>query len=148
MRNLEAYGAEFDDVMWSGDGLERYESALTKIKDIYDSTNDKGLKERLGNIIDQSNLDDFENNLENLTEDKVIHIEFEYNLAQLDSDIAELEANAANSDGQNVKDNAALLAKKQTRRETAEKYLTEERGMVIPPFILFAMCVTSFLMIT
>lgn len=132
MRNLEAYGAEFDDVMWSGDGLERYESALNKIKDIYDSTNDKGLKERLGSIIDQSNLDDFENNLENLTEDKVIHIEFEYNLAQLDSDIAELEANAANSDGQNVKDNAALLAKKQTRRETAEKYLTEERGMVIP----------------
>lgn len=36
MHNLEAYGAEFDDMLWSGDVLDQYKSALNGIKTIYD----------------------------------------------------------------------------------------------------------------
>lgn len=133
MRSLETYGAEWDNVTFSTENLSRYQSSLEQIKGIYDSMDDNSEgKERLKNIIDQSEIDDFENNLDNLTEDKVINIEFEYDLAQLDAEIAELEKNVANSDGKDIKENAALLSRKQSRRDTAEKYLTEERGMKIP----------------
>lgn len=51
MHNLESYGAEFDDVMFSGEGLQRYQTALEQIKGIYDSMDDNSEgKERLTKI--------------------------------------------------------------------------------------------------
>lgn len=116
MHNLEAYGAEFDEVMWSGEGLERYQSALESIKTLYDSTEDEDSKERLKNIIDQSELDDFENNLDNLTEDKIIKIEFEYDLATIQQQIDELQKQV-NSTGGTTKELGSLNASKMSYRD-------------------------------
>ena len=134
LRNLESYGFEWDKVTFSGEGISRYENALNNIKSLRDSMSESDAKDRLSGLIDgwDKEYSKYEKDLSKLTEDKIVHIEFEYNLAQLDAEIAELEANAANSDGKDVKENAALLARKQTRRDMAEKYLTEKRGMEIP----------------
>ena len=115
MHNLEAYGAEFDEVMWSGEGLERYQSALEGIKTLYDSIEDEDSKERLKNIIDQSELDDFENNLENLTEDKIIKIEFEYDLATIQQQIDELQKQV-NTTGGTTEEWGSLNASKMSYR--------------------------------
>lgn len=115
MHNLEAYGAEFDEVMWSGEGLERYQSALEKIKTLYDSIEDEDSKERLKNILDQSELDDFESNLENLTEDKIIKIEFEYDLATIQQQIDELQKQV-NTTGGTTEEWGSLNASKMSYR--------------------------------
>lgn len=115
MHNLEAYGAEFDEVMWSGEGLERYQSALEGIKTLYDSIEDEDSKERLKNIIDQSELDDFENNLENLTEDQIIKIEFEYDLATIQQQIDELQKQV-NTTGGTTEEWGSLNASKMSYR--------------------------------
>lgn len=140
LRNLESYGFEWDDVMFSGEGIARYENALNSIKSIRDSMGEGAGKDRLNNLIEgwDSEYSKYQKDLSELSEDKIVHIEFEYDLAQLDAEIAELEKNVANSDGKDIKENAALLAKKQTRRDTAEKYLTEERGMKLPVEYEFA----------
>ena len=138
LRNLESYGFEWDDVMFSGEGITDYENALNKIKAIRDSMDEGDAKERLDRLIDgeggwEEKYKEYQNDLSKLTsEDQIVHIEFEYDLAQLDAEIAELEKNVVNGDGKDIKENAALLAKKQARRDTAEKYLTEDRGMKIP----------------
>lgn len=138
LRNLESYGFEWDDVMFSGEGITDYENALNKIKSIRDSMSEGDAKERLDRLIDgeggwEEKYKEYQNDLSKLTsKDQIVHIEFEYDLAQLDAEIAELEKNVVNGDGKDIKENAALLAKKQTRRDTAEKYLTEDRGMKIP----------------
>lgn len=115
MHNLEAYGAEFDEVMWSGEGLERYQSALEKIKTLYDSIEDEDSKERIKNILDQSELDDFESNLENLTEDKIIKIEFEYDLATIQQQIDELQKQV-NTTGGTTEEWGSLNASKMSYR--------------------------------
>ncbi len=86
--------------MFSGEGLQRYQTALEQIKGIYDSMDDNSEgKERLKNIIDQSELDDFENNLDNLTEDKIINIQFEYDLATVQQQIDEIKNSMVGSGG-------------------------------------------------
>ena len=117
MHNLESYGFEFDDVMFSGEGLTRYQSALEQIKTIYDEMDNgsKG-KERLKNIIDQSELDDFGNNLENLTEDKIIKIEFEYDLATIQQQIDDLK-NGISDSGGSTTDYAELISYQRKQRD-------------------------------
>lgn len=125
MHNLESYGAEFDDVMFSGEGLKRYQSALEQIKEIYDEMDHGSAgKERLKNIIDQSELDDFENNLNNLTEDQVIKIEFEYDLATVQQQINELKQGMLDSGG-STEEYAALISNQRKRRDM----LAEQGGM-------------------
>ena len=52
MRNLESYGAEFDDVMFSGEGLKRYENALDRIKSLRDSMEEGESKKKLSGLIE------------------------------------------------------------------------------------------------
>lgn len=125
MHNLESYGAEFDNVMFSGEGLQRYQTALEQIKGIYDNMDDNSEgKERLKNIIDQSEIDDFENNLDNLTEDKVINIEFEYDLASVQQQIDEIKNGMAGSGG-TTEQYMSLIASQTKKRDM----LAEQKGM-------------------
>lgn len=125
MHNLESYGAEFDNVMFSGEGLQRYQTALEQIKGIYDSMDDNSEgKERLKNIIDQSELDDFENNLDNLTEDKIINIQFEYDLATVQQQIDEIKNGMVGSGG-TTEQYMSLIASQTKKRDM----LAEQKGM-------------------
>lgn len=125
MHNLQSYGAEFDNVMFSGEGLQRYQMALEQIKGIYDSMDDNSEgKERLKNIIDQSELDDFENNLDNLTEDKIINIQFEYDLATVQQEIDEIKNGMVGSGG-TTEQYMSLIASQTKKRDM----LAEQEGM-------------------
>lgn len=120
LRNLESYGFEWDDVMFSGESLTRYENALNNIKSIRDSMSEGNGKERLDGLI--GNWDDkyakYQKDLSSLSEDQIVHIEFEYNMAQIQSEIDQLQRLA--NEGDNTA-KAALNAKKSEYRDKREK---------------------------
>lgn len=120
LRNLESYGFEWDDVMFSGESLTRYENALNNTKSIRDSMSEGNGKERLNGLI--GNWDNeyakYQNDLSSLSEDQIVHIEFEYNMAQIQSEIDQLQRLA--NEGDNTA-KAALNAKKSEYRDKREK---------------------------
>lgn len=119
LHNLEDYGFEFDDIMFSGEGLQEYESALEGIRSIYDSMDSGASKDRLDKLLEgwDKEYAGFEADLSTLTEDQIIHIEFEYDMAQLQSEIDELQRLA--DEGDNTA-KAALNAKKSEYRDKME----------------------------
>lgn len=94
MHNMESYGAEFDEVFWSGEGLSRYEDALNNIKTLRDSMSSGAEKDRLSGLIEgwDSEYAKYQSDLSTLTEDQVVRIEFEYDLASIQQQIDELDA--------------------------------------------------------
>ena len=118
MRNLESYGAEFDGVMWSGEGLERYEKALNGIKTLYDSMDDGKAKNNLGKLIEgwDNELAGYQADLSTLTEDQIVRIEFEYDIASIQAEIEELQ-NGIESTGGDTKEWGALNSKKMSLRD-------------------------------
>ena len=134
MHNLEDYGAEFDDVMFSGEGLERYKSALDNIKSVYESMDEGESKNRLEGLISgwESEYSQYEQDLSTLTEDQIVHIEFEYDLATIQQQIDELQKNIQESGG-DVETYAELNAGKRTYRDKAEEGLgLNQEGVQIP----------------
>ena len=105
MHNLESYGAEFDDVVFSKEKLNEYKSSLDGIKSIYDSMEDGAQKDRLGKLIESytSEYDKFNQDLSTLTSDEqIVRIRFEYNLASIQDEIdkvrAQIEAGDSSSE--------------------------------------------------
>lgn len=125
MHNLESYGAEFDDVMFSGEGLKRYESALDGIKALYDSMDNGDSKDRLKGLIDgwDAELAGYDKDLSTLTEDKIVHIEFEYDLASIQSEIDELKSMQDATGGKDMVTNASIISKNKSYISTAKKGL-------------------------
>lgn len=126
MHNLEEYGLPIDNIKLSGELLSDYEDGLNGIKDIYDELDDGIGKDRFKNLIEG---DDFfegfdkeyaviSDELGQLTEDKVIRIQFEYSLAQLQQEIDELQRLA--NEGDNTA-KASLNVKKSQRLDLLEK---------------------------
>ena len=118
MRNLESYGAEFDDVMFSGEGLKRYENALDRIKSLRDSMEEGESKKKLSGLIENwdSELAGYQADLSTLTEDQIVKIEFQYDLASIRSEIEELQ-NEIDSTGGDTKEWGSLNSKKRTLRD-------------------------------
>lgn len=127
MHNLETYGAEFDDVMFSGEGLQRYETALNGIKAIRDSMSEGAEKKRLDELI--SGWDEeyakYENDLSTLTsEAPIVHIEFEYDLATVQQQIDEIKNGMAGSGG-TTEEYMSLISSQKKKRDM----LAEQKGM-------------------
>lgn len=122
MRNLQVYGAEFDDVTFSGEQLDEYKSKLNGIKDIYDSMQEGDSKDRLGEMLKQWNQEYslFEEDLSTLTEDQIIKITFEYDLASLQLTIDELQ-DKWNLGNTSAEAGAELLSSKKAYREKREE---------------------------
>lgn len=122
MHKLEEYGFEFDDVMFSGEGLERYESALDNIKSVYDSMSDGSQKNRLGELITgwDSELEKYQDDLSLLTEDQIVKIEFEYDLATIQQQIDDLD-NAWAAGDRSVETGASRITNRIQYRETREE---------------------------
>lgn len=121
MRSLEAYGAEFDGVKFSGEMLSDYETALNGIKTIAESIEDEELKQEMKLKIkgweeEYSNLSE---NLEELGEEQVIKIKFEYDLATIQAQIEEFQ-NRYNETG-SAEDQASINIAKRRYRETREE---------------------------
>ena len=100
LRNLEDYGFEFDDVMFSGEAIETFKGTLESIRSIYEEMSEGASKDRLGELI--KGWDDaysgFEEDLSTLTEDQIINIKFEYDLASLQSEIDKTRAEIEGGD--------------------------------------------------
>ena len=122
LHNLEEYGAEFDDVMFSGEGLERYETALSGLKSLYDSMDEGESKDRLGGLIENwdTELEKYQNDMSLLTEDQIVKIEFEYDLASIQQQIDQLDQ-AWESGDRSAETGAARIVGKTQYRETREK---------------------------
>lgn len=127
MHNLESYGAEFDDMLWSGDELDQYKSALNGIKTIYDSMEEGATKDRYKKLIDgwDEELAGYENDLSTLTDhDVVVNIQFQYSLASIQQQIDQLQ-NTADEGGDN-QTWAELNASKRQYLKKAESANTSE----------------------
>ncbi len=123
MHNLEAYGAEFDDVMFSGEGLKEYQSTMESLKSLYQGMDDSSGKDRLKEVIKGSEEEDFANNLENLTEEHIVKLKFEYDLASLQQEIDNLKNGML--EGGSTQEYAALISAQKNRRDM----LAEEKGL-------------------
>ena len=127
MHNLESYGAEFDDMLWSGDELDQYKSALNGIKTIYGSMEEGATKDRYKKLIDgwDEELAGYENDLSTLTDhDVVVNIQFQYSLASIQQQIDQLQ-NTADEGGDN-QTWAELNASKRQYLKKAESANTSE----------------------
>ena len=89
LHGLEAYGYDFSNIMFSGESLSEYESTLNEIKAIYDKMGEGPARERLGTLIEgfDKEFAGFEEDMSSLTEDKIVHIQFEYDLASIQAEI-------------------------------------------------------------
>lgn len=108
MSKLEEHGFEFDGIEKSGELLENYKNSLDQIKDVYDSMEGGAQKDRLKKLIEgyDSEYEKFQDDLSGLSEDQIVKIKFEYDLASIQQKIQELKS-MAEASGSN-QDQAAL----------------------------------------
>ncbi len=122
MHNLETYGAEFDNVMFSGEGLEKFKSSLDGVKDLYDSMSDENTgKERLGKLIENwdSEYANYQKDLSTLTEDQIVKIKFEYDLATVEQKVEDAIELAKGTN--KTEDWAASQIESRNRKEMLEE---------------------------
>ena len=120
MRNLESYGAEFDGVTFSKENLDEYKSSLEGIRSIYESMGEGSQKDRLGKLISgwDEEFAKYEQDLSTLSEDQVVKIKFEYDLASIQQKINELQGIA--EEGGDTQSWAELNAAKRAYRNKSE----------------------------
>lgn len=125
MSKLEEHGFEFDGIEKSGELLENYKNSLDQIKDVYDSMEDGAQKDRLKKLIEgyDSEYEKFQDDLSGLSEDQIVKIKFEYDLASIQQKIQELKS-MAEASGSN-QDQAAL----RVAQEQALGMLEEKTGV-------------------
>lgn len=121
MKNLQSYGAEFDDVTWSGDNLKSYKESLSGIKDIYNNMDEGDDKDTLGTKIQgwDKNLKKYNKDMSTLTKDQVVKIKFEYDLASIKQEIQKLQKIA--EEGGDSQSWAEANAEQSIYRDKAEK---------------------------
>lgn len=122
LHKFEDYGYEFDDVMFSGEGLNAYKESLEGIRTIFQSLNDGPAKERLGKLLEQWDSDyaNFLEHPEELDNEQIIKLRFEYDMASLESEIDRLQE-LWNEGDHSAETGAALNASKRAYREEREK---------------------------
>lgn len=122
MSKLEEHGFEFDGIKKSGELLSNYKNSLDGIQGIYESMADGDAKDRLGKFLESwnSEYEHYSENLDELSDDQIVKIKFEYDLATIEQKIQELQ-DTAEATGDNSDWAAVTVAQKQ-----AIKMLLEE----------------------
>lgn len=116
MSKLEEHGFEFDGIEKSGELLSNYKTNLDSIKDIYDSMEEGSEKDRLKKLIEgyDSEYEKFQDDLSGLSQDQVVKIKFEYDLASIQQKVQELK-DQAEASGSNQDWAATRVAQQQER---------------------------------
>ena len=111
MHNLESYGAEFDGVVFSKEKLDEYKTSLEGIRSIYESMEDSASKDRLGELIKgfDSEYANFEQDISKLSEDQIVRIKFEYDLASIQEEINNIRSQIE-SGNDSVENFASVIA--------------------------------------
>lgn len=95
LHGLEAYGYDFGDVMFSGEKLNDFKTNLDGIKNIYNSLQEGAEKDRLGKLIENwdTEYQGYCDDISTLTsEEPIVKIKFEYDLASIQQKIDEVDA--------------------------------------------------------
>lgn len=125
MSKLEEHGFEFDGIEKSGKLLNDYKENLDGLKTIYDSLSEGDDKDRIGKLIEgyDSEYAKFQEDMSGLSQDQIVNIKFEYDLATIKQQIQELKETAS-ATGDNQDWAAVTVAQKQ-----AIKKLEEQTGI-------------------
>jgi len=109
LSGLEAYGYDFSGIEKSGDLLESYTSSLSMLTDAYNQMEEGSEKFRLGKLIEgfEEEYSKFSEDLSGLSQDQIVRIKFEYDLATLQNDIDEFKART--EAGGSSEDHASLI---------------------------------------
>ena len=115
--------------------LSEYQQALEAIKQTYDSMGEGEAKDKLGKLIEgfDEQYKGFQDDLSSLTEEQIVHIKFEYDLASIQSKIDEIQNLLDNGMEDDVQTNAQLMAANNQYIKTAEKGLgLDQEGIQLP----------------
>jgi len=124
LSGLESYGYDFSNIKKSGEMFREYTDTLDALRQVYNQMDEGSTKDKLGKLIEgfDQEYQTFNDDLSNLTEEQVVHIKFEYDMAQLQMDIDNLKAQIeATGGGGTVADNAALIVKQ-------DKYISQGKS--------------------
>ena len=132
---LESYGYDFSGIEKSGEMLSEYQQTLEALKQTYDSMGEGDAKEKLGKMIEgfDEEYKGFQDDLSSLTEEQVVHIKFEYDLASIQSKIDEIQELINSGMGDDAETNAQLIAANNQYIKTAEKGLGLDQGGIQLP---------------
>ena len=133
LHSLEAYGYDFSNITMSGKLLDEYTDSLSKLKELRDSADNQNTRDRLDSLIKGFDKEyaGFEEDLSSLSEEQVIHIKFEYDLATIQAEIDQLKSTAEYTG--NKEDWAATLAAQNTYIQTAEhQFGFDKSGVKVP----------------
>lgn len=132
---LESYGYDFSGIEKSGEMLSEYQQTLEALKQTYDSMGEGEAKDKLGKLIEgfDEEYKGFQDDLSSLTEEQIVHIKFEYDLASIQSKIDEIQNLIDNGMEDDVQTNAQLMAANNQYIKTAEKGLgLDQEGIQLP----------------
>lgn len=132
---LESYGYDFSGIEKSGEMLSEYQQTLEAIKQTYDSMGEGEAKDKLGKLIEgfDEEYAGFQDDLSSLTEEQIVHIKFEYDLASIQSKIDEIQNLLDNGMEDDVQTHAEFMAANNQYIKTAEKGLgLEQEGVQLP----------------
>lgn len=121
LHKLEEYGAEFDGVEFSGEQLAQYSENLEGLKSLYDSMETSSTKDLLGKKIEgfETEYGELQEDLSQLSEEQIVKIKFEYDLASLQMDVENAIKDAVSND--TTESWAALSVTQQRERDYLEK---------------------------
>ncbi len=93
-RKLEEHGFKFTDEFFSGEMVDKYNSAINALKETTNTLSDKNTRKRFSALIET-----FGNDLDNITEDRIINIEFQISQAELIKEAERIEKQIRESGG-------------------------------------------------
>lgn len=120
---MQEYGYEFEGVLFSGEALDEYKQSLEGIRELVGGMEEGDRKEKLlGSLsIWDENYEKYQEDLSLLTEDQVVQIKFEYELAEIEQNIEYLREKASLT--QSPEDWAGLTLAQRDYRETREEQI-------------------------
>ena len=137
LHGLEAYGYDFSGIKQSGEMFAEYGQTLDALNQTYENMAEGEGKDRLNELLNGENgfnkqYEKFEGDLSKLSEEQVVRIRFEYDLASIQAKIDEIKAQIEGGDN-SVSNNAALIAAQDQYVAKAEKGLgLDQEGIVMP----------------
>lgn len=98
LKRLRDYGFEFAKVDWSGEQLNEYRDNLEQLQQLYTEMEPDAEKDRLGFLLEgfDSQYKIYQEDMDKLDEEAIIHLKFEYDLSEVLSAIQDLQSNILN----------------------------------------------------
>ncbi|PWJ51114.1 Ig-like domain-containing protein [Faecalicatena contorta] len=120
---MQEYGYEFEGVLFSGEALDEYKQSLEGIRELAGGMEEGDRKEKLLGSLSlwDENYEKYQEDLSLLTEDQVVQIKFEYELAEIEQNIEYLREKASLT--QSPEDWAELTLAQRDYRETREEQI-------------------------